>query len=305
MAIKAWFRRQLAFVLLLFGIYKISGLLLFTIILAVVFSFKGDRRKPVAGPPGTYWVSDTVFMDMVEVTNKEYRGFVNWMKKTYPDEPWIYKKQLPDTLVWRTYGTYQEDQVNSYFRSPAYNLFPVVGVTFEQAQDYCTWRTGRVREYLKKLKSEGKKTGLPENIADLHFRLPAVREWETAAYAGLDTARHPFGYRYLDDTLHADRVHVKKSYDQVVGMDYGGEPVNVTFGLPNGFGFYNLIGNVAEMTSAKGVAKGGSWKDYLDQCHVRDSTLYSAPSNWLGFRCVCVVTYKSGYDPVNGKKRKK
>jgi formylglycine-generating enzyme required for sulfatase activity len=265
---------------------------------------KDKARKPVKGPFDTYLVRDTIFMDAAECTNEQYRLFIDGMKKKYADiDPWIYKKELPDTLVWRTYGSYNDEQVSGYFSHPAYDDFPVVGVSFQQALDYCKWKTEELRELVKS-PAYVKQMHFPEKIEDLYFRLPTVKEWEEAAYGGLDTALHPFGYEFLDDTMHIDKVRVKQEYDGVVGMNYGEEPLLAYCYLPNTYGFYCMIGNVAEMTSVKGVCKGGSFRNYLDQCHVRDSIRYDAPSNWLGFRCVCVVRYKAGYDQVTGKKKK-
>jgi len=41
---------------------------------------------------------------------------------------------------------YNEPYVQYYFRHPSYNDYPVVGVSWLQASDYCAWRTDRVNE---------------------------------------------------------------------------------------------------------------------------------------------------------------
>ncbi len=41
---------------------------------------------------------------------------------------------------------YNEPLVEYYFRHPSYNYYPVVGVTWRQAHDFCLWRSDRVNE---------------------------------------------------------------------------------------------------------------------------------------------------------------
>lgn len=55
---------------------------------------------------------------------------------------------MPDTLVWRERLSYNEPLANLYLRHPAYHDYPVVGVTWIQANDYCSWRSDRVNEML-------------------------------------------------------------------------------------------------------------------------------------------------------------
>jgi formylglycine-generating enzyme required for sulfatase activity len=57
--------------------------------------------------------------------------------------------------------------------------------------------------------------------------------------------------------------------------------------FPNKIGVYNLIGNVAEMISEEGIAKGGSWINKPEEVSVTEDFHYTKPSDWLGFRCVC------------------
>ena len=87
------------------------------------------------------------YMDRTEVTNLHWTEYMNWMKRVYyKSYPHIYKKCLPDTLVWRSPLSYREKFVDYYLRHPSYRDYPVVGVSWLQANDFCKWRTDRVNE---------------------------------------------------------------------------------------------------------------------------------------------------------------
>ncbi len=86
------------------------------------------------------------YMDQTEVRNVDYREYLYWIKRVYVDYPEVYRNALPDSLVWRRALAYNEPYVEYYFRHPAYNEYPVVGVNWLQANDFCTWRTDRVNE---------------------------------------------------------------------------------------------------------------------------------------------------------------
>ncbi len=88
------------------------------------------------------------YMDETEVTNANYREYLYWINRVYADYPEVYKKALPDTLVWRTPLAYNEPLVENYLRHPAYADYPVVGVNWLQANDFCAWRTNRVNELI-------------------------------------------------------------------------------------------------------------------------------------------------------------
>lgn len=89
------------------------------------------------------------YIDETEVANVHYREYLYWLSRVFGNSyPEVYRKALPDTLAWRSQLAYNEPLVEYYFRHPAYNDYPVVGVTWEQANNYCKWRSDRVNEKL-------------------------------------------------------------------------------------------------------------------------------------------------------------
>ncbi len=99
------------------------------------------------GTPRTATVS-SFYLDETEITNHQWCEYLYWTGRTFTDFPAIYKKALPDTLVWREKLAYNEPYVEYYLRHPSYRDYPVVGVNWLQANNFCAWRTDRVNEYI-------------------------------------------------------------------------------------------------------------------------------------------------------------
>ncbi len=112
------------------------------------------------------------YMDETEVANIDYREYLYWLGRVFGEAyPEVERDALPDTLVWREELAFNEPYVETYFRHPAYDNYPVVGVNWKQANDYSKWRTDRVNEGI--LIKEGILNSNPEQKNEDNFNTGA------------------------------------------------------------------------------------------------------------------------------------
>jgi len=111
------------------------------------------------------------YMDETEVTNSEYFLYLQYIKDVFPpsEEKYkhIFKSVLPDTLVWRKSLGNTDLLSENYLRHPAFSDYPVVGVSWLQANQYCKWRTDAVN--LKKLIDKGYLSNIFQNDTIRNF----------------------------------------------------------------------------------------------------------------------------------------
>jgi sulfatase modifying factor 1 len=84
------------------------------------------------------------YMDQTEVANVHYLEYLNAVQRDSSEE--FYAKALPDTTVWFNELSFNDSYVTMYLRHPGFRLYPVVGVSWVQANDYSAWRTAAVSQ---------------------------------------------------------------------------------------------------------------------------------------------------------------
>jgi sulfatase modifying factor 1 len=211
------------------------------------------------------------YMDETEVANIHWLEYLYYVKLDSSRE--FYESALPDTTVWAKDLAYNDPYVDHYLRYPGFRYFPVVGVTWKQAVDYCEWRTAVVNLKLAEdagleeipAESPGVRIPLETGVVLPNYRLPSEAEWEYAAQALIGT-------QWLDENQTHKRLYpwdghaLRNPYGKRMGYflanfkrgrgDYAGIAGKLNDGAmitnyiyeypPNDFGLYNMAGNVNE-----------------------------------------------------------
>ena len=215
---------------------------------------------------------------------------------------------FPDTLTWTHDYSYSfnDPTTKNYFWHPAFDDYPVVGINWKQATAFAHWRTKMMNSFLRAIKQPT----LPD------FRLPTESEWEYASRGGLDASPYPWGGPYTRNLQGCFLANFKPLRGNYVA-DGGLKAIKTASYNPNGYGLYDMAGNVAEWTSnaydesgfsyshdmnmdyhynakdednevlKRKSIRGGSWKDiaYFIQTSTRSFEYQDTAKSYIGFRC--------------------
>lgn len=218
---------------------------------------------------------DAFYIDKYEVTNEDYARFLN--EKGNQEE---------EGALWLDIDSWAcsiEKREGRYQSKSGYERYPVVRVTWYGARAYAKWRG---------------------------CRLPTEAEWEKAARGGLVGKKYPWGNKGPDGSQcnFADK-NLNSSWCDKVADDGYGSTAPVGSYPPNGYGLYDMVGNVYEWvndwydenyyqkgrlynpqgpdTGSFPVIRGGSWFNTAWNLRCA-SRYYCAPDfamNIFGFRC--------------------
>ena len=211
------------------------------------FRMGSDRHYPEEASIHEVTV-DGFWIDRMPVTNREFLKFVNATGHVtfaeIPPDPKDYPGALPHmlragSLVFRPplrqvdltdWGEWWEFKFGANWRRPygprssiaGLHDHPVVHVTYHDAEAYANWA--------------GKE-------------LPTEAEWEFAARGGLDGAEFAWGREFTPDGRHMANTWQGVFPHQNLKADGWERTSPVAAFPPNGYGLYDMIGNVWEWTA--------------------------------------------------------
>jgi len=259
--------------------------------------------------PGAVQLFDiNLHVDEAEVSNLEWQHFLSYVAQDSGQAAVARYQPRPKSLP-----------LPDYFRGPFYRLYPVVGISREQAEAYCRWRSAVTTQELA-----DRRGLLPTDSAYMvmHYRLPTEAEWEFAA-GRYTLPAEPYGVpqptvkvlvnpqaaSYISRRAGATQSSAQVRQD-ILAFNKTGAPLvqfncqreapyflalptpGYVFDLPgNIFGLYHMAGNVAELVQEPNLTKGGSYRTSLAECAIASRGRYAGPANDVGFRCVCEVSF--------------
>lgn len=207
----------------------------------------GENNKKVSLAP--------FFVDKYEVTNEEYREFLDAIKKSndhgkcFPEEP-----KKPDGKP--------KDHTPKFWKggnfTPGDEKLPVVGVDWYDAYAYAAWSGAR---------------------------LPTEAEWEKAARGNKDSRIYPWGNN-------TDKIKANTRLADGPGKI---SAVGTFPDDKSPYGCFDMEGNVSEWTANDFVSKtkepqkivrGFNFMKKLDPIYKKDDSLIFERKPYLGFRCV-------------------
>lgn len=233
-------------------------------------------------------VKENLYASETELSNAEYRLFLKNLLDNNEFEKLQACKIHPTD--WLSLLPEQEKgldmaSASSNGGNPNDDNYPIVNISYEAAQEYCRWLTEAYNNCDYKRK----------RFSKVVFRLPSKEEWEAAATDQYGRGPYPWGGPYFRNA----KGCLLANFNPQIEMQKDGKlanteftcdedgaffPTSTTAYFPNGNGFYNMAGNVAEMTAEEGLVKGGSWNDPAYFMQIKTDQTQTLPSAEVGFR---------------------
>ena len=253
-------------------------------------------------PPNCLALNDTLLCDRTEISNIDWKEYVQYNKRVFGEESKEYMDAYLDTSGYimnvDSLGRYESKVPKfAYYLAFEYDEYPVVGISLDQAKKFSQWRSDRVFEMyliesgLRKLESMPNKKNhftiekylkskdAIKNIAKVthypQYFIPSMKDWDVVkakirekeiAIGQVNSREKPIVHQINNDI---PMVQVRDARNPQADVLYG------------------ILGNVAEMLNDPTMTIGGSYEDTLPSILEMKISTVDASTQGIGFRNFC------------------
>ena len=256
----------------------------------LLLSAKEKRFKE--NPPGTVYLTDTLYIDAYPVKVYDYLKFLESVKLFYNEAFHDSVLKMPrfgvteeavqamldtfhgdsvlyDKLLTRSWVSYGNDDrrfdIDFRLRGQRYYNYPIVNINIFQMRYYCQWRTDMVMlDYAIKCKTEKKRRKYPWTF---EYRMVKRKEWQSALGKYADDVKR----EKKEGPQRFQPKNTVKPYMPERGRDFYYDPANAAETLDQGvlvidfeYNKQNGLGDVSY-------------------------THFNKADDWITFRCICEI----------------
>jgi len=288
-----------------------TKVLIFPGLVTILLVFLQLTTKPICNSENYVALNDTTLLCKYELTNGEYKEYLDYLKVNSSLAE--YASQYPDSgslqyLLDANSNYYGAPYYTGYLNHPAYNDYPIIGITFEQVLKYCGWLT-----------KKNDKCRFANGYR-VFYRLPTLKEWKTAYGSGkmktLQSTSSGFERIWVTPKI-LDSLKINSKSEKVIGTyyniwnfkkliykdsiytyfesaarNYSGplpQPLPVTNSIVNEKGFFHMDDNVSEIVSDDSLAMGANFLSQLKDFNGNISVSYGQAEPWLGVRLIMEI----------------
>jgi formylglycine-generating enzyme required for sulfatase activity len=185
-------------------------------------------------------VEPNLYACKFETSNADYRAFFNDIVQRRPE---LKYNLMLDSSKWENNKRKHAKLQKKYASAAKYAAYPVVNISYEQANFYCNWLTQMYH--------------LDPNrpFKKVVFRLPTKNEWNKAVYGQNSLDSFPWSGSFNDKPKRFN-IHLKGRWQPYV------KKVNAKKYRQAPLQLYHALGNVSEMVSSKGECVGGNFASH-------------------------------------------
>lgn len=239
---------------------------------------------------------ESFYLFDTEVSNLNWLEFIHFLRDTEGQE--AANKFLQDSTLWNALGGSMEPYTSHYHDHPAFMNYPVVNISVEKIERFCAFLESRLNETYGE-------------FLEFTCSLPTKEEWIYAGKGGLTLSPYSWGGPYTRNAEGGYLANYKPIGDQQITETEPGKyaivnnaaryfddgsfgPAAVVSYNPNGYGLFNMCGNVAEVVKDGDnyVLMGGSWNSTGYDIQLTSQKVYSNANPFTGFRPKLTIKVK-------------